>query len=419
MERALPIHCAHDEIVALDSLKPNPANPNKHPDAQISLLAKIIKAQGWRNPIVVSNRSGLITKGHARLSAAQLLGLDVAPVDRQDYADEKTEWADMIADNRIAELAEPDRTMLRELAEQLDDGAFDMDLTGFDSDALEELMTAAPPASDVDAEPQIDKADELRKKWGVKRGQIWGLGEHRLMCGDCTKQSAALLNGEVIAFTLTDPPYSVDYSISFSKREGGKNAGHQTAYKESKDARALLFGFLSAVPSGILAMTFPVDRHFSALAEALEIARFESVRELVWVKSSATFHPGQTYQQKHEPLLICRKRSVKYPDTIPADANTVLEFERTSAHDDHPTEKPMRLWTTIMQWHSRPADYVFDPFCGVGTTIIACEQLGRKCRAMEIDPGYVAVSIQRWADATGKIHRLLTEAEPLTNKKSD
>ena len=141
------IKCAHDEIVPLADLRPNPRNPNTHPADQIALLAKIIAAQGWRNPIVVSSRSGLITKGHARLEAARLIGAETAPVDRQDYATEQDEVADMIADNRIAELAELDRSMLRGLVEELDTGAFDMDLTGFSHAALEELMTAAPPES--------------------------------------------------------------------------------------------------------------------------------------------------------------------------------------------------------------------------------------------------------------------------------
>jgi hypothetical protein len=139
------IRCAHDEVVPLADLKPNPRNPNMHPPEQIALLAKIIFAQGWRNPIVVSNRSGFITKGHARLEAAKIIGADNAPVDRQDYETEADEVADMIADNRIAELADADRSLLRDLMEELDTGAFDMDLTGFDTLALEELMTAAPP----------------------------------------------------------------------------------------------------------------------------------------------------------------------------------------------------------------------------------------------------------------------------------
>ena len=147
------IHCAHDATVPLAELKPHPQNPNTHPEPQIALLAKIIAEQGWRNPIVVSNRSGYITKGHARRLAALRIGLESVPVDYQDYTSENLELSDMIADNRIAELAELDRSALRELAEQLDNGAFDMDLTGFDHLALEELMTAAPPAQDGENDP--------------------------------------------------------------------------------------------------------------------------------------------------------------------------------------------------------------------------------------------------------------------------
>ncbi len=143
----IQIHCAHDAAIPLADLKPHPQNPNTHPEPQIELLSKIIREQGWRNPIVVSNRSGYIVKGHGRHAAALRLGATHAPVDYQDYASEKDELADMIADNRIAELAELDRSLMRELAEQLDDGAFDMDLTGFDQLALEELMTARTPAN--------------------------------------------------------------------------------------------------------------------------------------------------------------------------------------------------------------------------------------------------------------------------------
>ncbi len=154
----IPVYCAHKKISAISSLKPNPANPNTHPPEQIALLAKIMAAHGWRNPIVVSNRSGLITKGHARLEVAQRLKLKTAPVDFQDYATEAEELSDMIADNRIAELALADRTMLRELAEHLDNGKFDMDLTGFDQLALEELMTAAPPAQNGENDPNAEWA---------------------------------------------------------------------------------------------------------------------------------------------------------------------------------------------------------------------------------------------------------------------
>lgn len=405
----MKIECAHDAMVALRKLKPHPGNPNKHPPEQIRLLSKIISSQGWRLPIVVSNRSGFIVAGHGRLLAAQALRLKEAPVDYQEFGSEAEEIAHLIADNRIAELAEMDRAALRELAEQIDSGAFDMELTGFDPAALEELMTAAPPESDVDAEPQIDKAAELAKKWGVKRGQIWELGAHRLMCGDSTDQEnvKALVNGEGVQLSLTDPPYSVNYSISFSKAEGKKDAGIQKEYQEASDATDLLGGFLSNMPAGLLVMTFPVDRHLFALADQLRASGFVSIRELVWSKSSATFHPGQTYQQKHEPILICRRKGTRYPSTIPSDANTVLECDRTSAHEDHPTEKPLELWKRLLDWHSTSSTTVYEPFSGTGTTIIACENLRRHCLAMEISEAYTAVAIQRWLDATGKTPRLL------------
>jgi hypothetical protein len=142
---SIPVHCAHLRLADVTSLIPNPRNPNKHGDTQVALLAKIIRHQGWRAPITISRRSGFVVTGHGRLEAAKLLQVAEVPVDEQDFATEADEWAHLIADNRIAELADADRAMLRDLAEELDTGDFDMDLTGFDYAALEELMTAAPP----------------------------------------------------------------------------------------------------------------------------------------------------------------------------------------------------------------------------------------------------------------------------------
>ena len=145
----IPVHCAHDELVDVVNLIPNPRNPNKHGDKQVALLAKIIRHQGWRAPVVVSNRSGFIVAGHGRLEAAKLLNVQTVPVNRQDFATEADEWAHLVADNRIAELAETDGELLKDLLLELDTGAFDMDLIGFDHAALEELMTAAAPPEDA------------------------------------------------------------------------------------------------------------------------------------------------------------------------------------------------------------------------------------------------------------------------------
>lgn len=139
------ILCAHTKLVPIESLKRHPRNPNTHPDSQIKLLANIIAKSGFRSPIVVSNRSGFITKGHGRLDASELLGMKFVPVDFQDYESDEAEMADMVADNQIASLAEMDRAVLKDILQELDTGAFDMLLTGFDTSAIEKMMTNMPP----------------------------------------------------------------------------------------------------------------------------------------------------------------------------------------------------------------------------------------------------------------------------------
>ena len=141
----IPVFCSFTDILPIEKAVPNPRNPNKHPDSQIELLAKIIKGQGWRTSITVSRRSGYIVRGHARWKAANLLGLESVPVDYQDYGTEAQEWADLIADNRVAELANIDFPMLKDLLTEIDTGEIDMDLTGFTAPALEELMTQYNP----------------------------------------------------------------------------------------------------------------------------------------------------------------------------------------------------------------------------------------------------------------------------------
>jgi ParB-like chromosome segregation protein Spo0J len=159
----VPVWCRFDEGVTLEKLVPHPRNYNKHPDTQIALLAKIIKAQGWRNPVVVSKRSGFVVKGHGRIEAARLMQVDAVPVEYQDYETEAAEYADMIADNRIAELAEPDNAMLKDLLQELDTGQMDMDLTGFDAGELERLMTQLhTPDFQPASKDEQGKLDELK-----------------------------------------------------------------------------------------------------------------------------------------------------------------------------------------------------------------------------------------------------------------
>ena len=162
----IPVHCAHARLADVTSLVPNPRNPNKHSDKQVALLAKVMRHQGWRAPITISKRSGFIVTGHGRLAAALLLQVEQVPIDEQDFATEADEWAHLVADNRLAELADADRSMIADLFKELDGSGLDMDVTGFDMEALDELMSfdSAPPAdggsnmkTGVDLDEQMDR----------------------------------------------------------------------------------------------------------------------------------------------------------------------------------------------------------------------------------------------------------------------
>jgi ParB-like chromosome segregation protein Spo0J len=151
------VNCAFDELVPLEKLVPNPRNPNQHPQSQVALLAKVIAHQGWRSPVVVSTRSGFIVAGHGRYEAAKVMGLSAVPVDYQDFATEADEWAHLVADNRLAELAEADESALRGLLAELKAGDFDLDLAGFDAVALEALLADPPQPEAPDEFPEMDE----------------------------------------------------------------------------------------------------------------------------------------------------------------------------------------------------------------------------------------------------------------------
>lgn len=178
----VPVWCSHDEIVECSGLVPNPKNPNTHPKKQIALLGKIIKTQGWRMPITVSKRSGFIVKGHGRLDAAVSIGLSQAPVDYQEYKTEADEWADMVADNRLAELAEIDKEKLSSLISELRGMDVDIELSGFTVSDVDNLFPEERHGLTDD-----DDVPALEEKAVSKIGDLYILGDHRLLCGSSTE----------------------------------------------------------------------------------------------------------------------------------------------------------------------------------------------------------------------------------------
>jgi len=393
------VNCAFDKLVPLHKLVRNPRNPNTHPDEQIRLLAKVIDYQGWRNPIVVSTRSGFIVKGHARLTAAELLGLTEAPVDNQDYDSEAQEWADMLADNRIAELAEIDRTVLKDLLGELDTGSVDMELTGFTDQAIEDLMTEShvpeEGLTDDDAVPEPTESIS-------KRGDLWSLGNHRLLCGDATVKADVdkLMGGEKADAIITDPPYGINLDADWSGiRQTGRRDSKLPHYVKGK-----------AYPK-VIGDEQPFDPQ-----PFLNIWA-DGVKEIFLFGSD--YYAERIPNRSGGSLLVWDKRLESQADGFGSEFETIWSmarhkrrllrhqwfgFLRGSEQGQkrvHPTQKPISLFVDIIQQWIKEIN-IADPFGGSGSTLIACEKLGRRCFMMEIDEHYCDVIIKRWEDFTGK-----------------
>lgn len=404
----IPVYCSYDKPVDLVDLVEHPSNPNKHGDKQIALLSKIIRNQGWRNPVIVSKRSGFIVAGHGRLAAAKLLNVEAVPVDYQDFANEAEEHAHLIADNRIAELAEIDSNELAGLLRDLD-GKIDLDLTGFDEVSLDDILTATEPeAAEVDAEPQIDKAEELQAKWKTELGQVWELGDHRLICGDSTDEDTIkkLMNGKVAGLMVTDPPYGVEYDANWrnnAKRADGTPIGASAIGKVENDSQAdwsdawkLFDGDVAYVWHG------KIKAHI--VADSLIANGFDLVTQIIWAKNNIVIGRGN-YHSKHEPCWYVVRKGAKRNFTDDRTQCTLWEIDKpVKSETGHSTQKPIECMARPIRNHK--FDTVYDPFLGSGTTLIACENLKRKCYGVELNPGYVAVILQRWADATGREPKL-------------
>ena len=386
-----------EKLVPIEEIIPNPRNPNTHDDNQIGLLAKIIKFQGWRLPIVVSNQSGFIVRGHGRLQSAKLLNLEEVPVSFQDYENDAQEWSDLIADNRIAELAEIDRASLKDLIEELDTGELDMDLTGFDQESLEDLMSEffEPEAGNTE-DDQIPQDVTQR----VNEGDLWKMGSHYLMCGDCTNEESVkkLFNLNNPQIMVTDPPYGVEYDPSW-RFEAGTSNNSKKMGKVLNDNRAD-WTEAWALFQGDVAYVYHAGLFASVVEKSLVDCEFQTRSQIIWVKDRMALSRGD-YHWKHEPCWYAVRKGKKSNRTNDRSQVTVWEIpSREDSGHGHGTQKPVQcMYQPIINHNFK---VVYDPFLGSGTTIIACERAKKQCVGFELNPPYCDVIIQRWEDFTGK-----------------
>lgn len=401
----MPIYCAFDEVVKLEDLKPNPHNPNTHPQEQIELLAEIYNKTGIRAAITVSRLSGYIVKGHGRLLAAQYAGFESFPIEYQEFADLEEETAALLADNKIAEFAQIDNKILAELVEELDFENFDIGATGYSKDEFDDILQSLDEAAGEELNGDVDDVPE-DVETRCKSGDIWQLGKHRLMCGDSTILSDVekLMNGVSANMLLTDPPYNVDY-------EGGSGLKIQNDNMEDAQFKQFLCDAFTAADAvmndGAVFYIWHADSEgFNFRAACNEIGW--QVRQcLIWNKNSMVMG-RQDYHWKHEPCLYGWKAGAAHLWTSDRTQTTVIDWDKPTRSGEHPTMKPVGLFDYQIQNNTRTGDVVLDLFGGSGTTLIACEQNKRIAYLMELDPHYCDVILTRWETLTGQQAKLIS-----------
>ncbi len=360
------------EIVEIDSLVLNPKNNNKHPKEQIERLAKIIKYQGFRNPLVVSKRSGFVLAGHGRIEAAKLSGLKKVPVMFQDFESEAQEYAYMTSDNAIASWAEIDLTMINtELLELAD---FDIEMLG-----LKDFEVVIPenfePQCDEDSVPEVENPITVR-------GDIWLLGNHRLMCGDSTMidDVEKLMKGQK-ADCYIDPPYDVSYK-SPSGSGLTKRGDYDIIKGDTEEFDPSFFiGFFDRV------VTWGANHYASKLSD--------SARWLVWDKRE-----GDAINNNSDcELAWCNFGGSAR--LFHHKWNGMIKASEQREKRVHPTQKPIALHEWAFETCELKTN-IFDGFLGPGSTLIACEKTNRQCFGMELDEKYCDVIIKRWENYTGK-----------------
>ena len=389
------------ENVEIEKLKPYKNNARTHSDEQIEKIAKSMKEFGFINPVLVDGDLNVIA-GHGRILGAKKLGMKEVPCLFIEDLTEEQKRAYIIADNRLAEDAGWDKELLKIELEDLKNMNFDITLTGFELEDFDFSMD--------ETEVIEDEFDEtVPEEPTSKKGEIYKLGKHFLMCGDSTdiNDVEKLMNGVKADMLLTDPPYNVDY-------EGGTGLTIQNDNMDDETFREFLrvsfFNANSVMKEGAVFYIWHADSERYNFRGACHDIGWKVRQCLIWCKNTLVMG-RQDYHWKHEPCLYGWKEGASHLWASDRKQTTDLEFDRPSVSKEHPTMKPVGLFDYLIKNNTKKDDIVLDLFAGSGTSIIACEQNGRIAYSMELDPKYVDVIISRWEKLTGQ------QAERIENGK--
>jgi DNA modification methylase len=395
--------------VGIDTVQPHPQNPRI---GNVDAITQSIKAHGFYSAIVVSKRTGNIVAGSHRWKAMREMGSETIPVTFQDLTPEQ-ELQILLADNKASDKAGYDKSALAEVMRIMSAAGIDLTGTLYDPQEIKNLLRFHHSTKDSDKDSEPTRADELQAKWQVKKGDVWQVGEHRIACGSSGdhKLVARLMGEQRARMIWTDPPYGVDVH---TKGKGNKQQQTEIAGdKNAADAIAVFSAALRAAitePAAGIYVACP-STYIHLFIEALNTNGFEYHHALVWVKNSLVLSRAD-YHYRHEPILLgsARTGDVHRSEQIlygwrpkqgghffvdDRSQNTVFEYDRPTASIEHPTMKPVPLVAEMVKNSSKMGEIVYDPFCGSGTTLLACEDQKRCGYGVELMPQFVAVTIER------------------------
>lgn len=407
---------------ALDELKPDPKNPRSHPPKQVRQVANSIDEFGFVAPIL-ADRTGMIVAGHGRYLAARLLGLQKVPTICLDHLTPAQLRAFQIADNKLCENSCWDTVLLAEAFKQLsvEDLDFSLEVTGFELPEID-LHIQALDAVEEDSEDPADEIPQINGAAVSKLGQLWQLGDHRILCGSAldTTAFAAVLEGGLADFIFVDPPYNVPIQGHVSGN--GAVQHREFAMASGEMSKAEFTTFLRAAFSLLVEFSRPGSvhdvcmdwRHLVEVLTAGEATYSDLLNLCVWVKDNGGM--GSLYRSQHELVLVFKAGTAPHCNNVqlgkfgrnrtnlwkyPGVNNFGRGTEEGNLLAMHPTVKPVALVADAILDCSNRGDVVLDAFLGSGSTLMACERTGRRCRGIEIDPLYVDTAIRRWQKHTG------------------
>ena len=381
------------QLVAISKLIPYVNNARTHNTQQINKLRSSLREFGFINPVIIDREFNVIA-GHGRIMAAKEEGINEVPCVFVDYLTEAQKKAYIIADNRMAMDAGWDEELLKVEIEALQAEDFDLRLTGFDEKELAGFFDTSDNAKEDD----FDVDTELGKPPVTKTGDLWLLGNHRLLCGDSTKEKSyiLLMNGKKANLVVTDPPYNVNYQGTAGKIKND-NMENEKFYQFLFDAFTCM---AKAMAEDASIYVFHADTEGLNFRKAFADAGFYLSGTCIWKKQSLVLGRSP-YQWQHEPCLFGWKKNGKHQWYSDRRQTTIWEFDKPKKNGDHPTMKPVPLIAYPIKNSSLSNCIVLDPFGGSGSTLIACEQTNRICHTIELDEKYCDVIVKRYIEQVG------------------